>query len=116
MPVKPTKVPEPPAHLSPTAQALWSTLTEDWTFHAAERSVLRGGLEAMDLAERARRELAEVKSLTLETGAGMSRVNPLVKVFLDASKEARMAFQCLKLEMPDDTAASWRSYVGGGNR
>jgi phage terminase small subunit len=116
MPNLSPKAPEPPAHLSPAACELWKALVADWEFHGAERLVLKNGLEAGDIAERARRELAALQSLTLETGAGMSRVHPLVKVYLDASKECRMAFQSLKLEAAENVAETWRARVAAGNR
>jgi phage terminase small subunit len=110
------KPPEPPAHLSPAACELWRSLLAGWDFHAADVLTLRGALEAWDLAQRARLELAAAHAVTVTAETGVSRQHPALKTFLDASRECRLALASLRLEIPEDAGTSWRGFVGGAAR
>lgn len=108
--MKPDKIPPAPAHLSPAARQHWADILATWQFSPVELLALRGALESWDLAGRFRAELDDAETLSVETGAGMVRQHPAVKGFLDASREARLAFASLKLEMPEE--GRWMTIAG----
>jgi P27 family predicted phage terminase small subunit len=89
--------PEPPAHLSAEAKEQWRLIVREWAVGADALPVLRAALEAWDLAQQAREQVAR-QGLTIETGSGMIRTNPAVKVQLDAINAYRQALKQLGLE------------------
>lgn len=101
------KPPNAPPHLSPAARREWRAIQERWVFDPSSNLILRGAFEAWDIAQRARVELEAAPSLTIQAGEGMPRQHPALKTFLDATREARMAFQALKLDPPHESTASW---------
>ncbi|CAN5679462.1 hypothetical protein BH23GEM6_BH23GEM6_04410 [soil metagenome] len=98
--------PSAPAHLSPAASRHWGAILERWTFDPSALLVLQGAFEAWDLAARARVELAS-QEIVVTSSTGVSRQNPAFKAYLEASKEARLAFASLRLELPSDDSSAF---------
>jgi len=100
------KTPPPPGHLSAASRRDWTAILGQWDLGPAELLTLEGGFEAKDLARRLWREIEAARQLTLETGPAMQRANPLLKAYLDAARESRLAFASLRLDMPEAHPAS----------
>jgi len=79
---------QPPEHLSGRAKKLWARLVPRHVRAFSRVALLQSALECLDVADRARAELAG-QSLTVKTlGSGTVHANPLLKV----EKESRQQF------------------------
>jgi P27 family predicted phage terminase small subunit len=103
-PMKPqiqaVSTPEPPAHLSDEAQAIWRDVCSEWELDAAGMPILRGGLESWDQYQRARAEVVR-DGPTFTAENGMIRAHPASKIALDNFNAFRQALRQLGLEPVD---------------
>jgi hypothetical protein len=68
--------PEPPAHLSARSQDIWRTIGPEKAMNPCRRLILQSGLEALDLADKAREAIAEQGLTTTTKTTGAVHVNP----------------------------------------
>jgi P27 family predicted phage terminase small subunit len=89
--------PQPPSHLSPSAQQWWTSTVEAYILQEHHLRLLQLACEAWDRAQAAREEL-EKDGLTVSTTQGV-RAHPCVAV----ERDARLAVARLVRELDLDT-------------
>jgi len=94
---RPSKAPEPPAHLSTEAQAWWRKVIGDYLLESHHLKVLQAACEAWDRCQQARDQIA-VEGLTFNDKHGQPRAHPCVAI----ERDARIAFARLVRELALD--------------
>lgn len=102
---RPPANPRPPRHLSARARRLWRDLHEEYDLSLAASALLLGGLEMLDTAELARRQIASDGLLVAGRYATSPRAHPLAAVRRDALRTAERVFRALDLELSEDAGA-----------
>ena len=95
-PVRSVELPDPPPHLTPEAQAMWTGIVEEWVLDAAALPLLQGALEAWDQCQRCRAIVAE-EGETVTSPSGLPRSHPALKAGLDSFAAFRQAMRQLGL-------------------
>jgi phage terminase small subunit len=96
--------PPPPEHLSEASRATWRGVVATYAMadDVAGLHVLAATLEAEDLAERARRQVAEDGPYIEARGNDGGMVpHPMIRVQMRAASEARAGWKQLALAPPD---------------
>lgn len=91
--------PLPPEHLSPEAQALWTSLQE--AYNLADdygQLLLRTALESFDRAQGARETIAR-DGATVSDARGAARAHPLIAVERDARAAMVQALKALRIDV-----------------
>src|SRR4051794_28077528 len=85
-------VPDPPAHLSDGAKALWTQIARDYAMYddVVGLSILTGGLEAWDKAEAARRAVKKY-GMQVRDRYHSLKPNPMLRVEAQFMAEYRAA-------------------------
>lgn len=94
-----TDLPEPPAHLSADAAALWRDTLRDYALEPHHLRLLQLACEAWDRARQAKAELTAHGALTFKDERGTIRAHPAVAM----ERDARTAFARLVRELDLDT-------------
>jgi P27 family predicted phage terminase small subunit len=90
--------PQPPAHLSPSAQQWWKTTVETYVLHEHHLRLLQLACEAWDRAQAARKQLEE-EGLTVSGREGGMRPHPCIGI----ERDTRLAVARLVRELDLDT-------------
>jgi P27 family predicted phage terminase small subunit len=96
--IAPEALPQPPAHLTPSAAHWWRTTVETYVLAEHHLRILRLACEAWDRAQEARERLAD-EGLTVPVPGGGVRVHPCVAI----ERDSRLAVARLIRELDLDT-------------
>jgi P27 family predicted phage terminase small subunit len=99
--------PQPPDHLSPSAQQWWRTVVEQYVLQEHHLRLLQLACEAWDRAQQARGQLAE-EGLTVTGREGGLRPHPCVAI----ERDSRLAVARLVRELDLDTEPPVPERVG----
>lgn len=80
--------PDPPAHLSERAQALWTAVLRGRRVSPGRLALVQAALEALDRADGARELIAQQGIVVTSERSGVAHAHPAVKI----EREARAQF------------------------
>ena len=84
---EPLPYPEPPAHLSERAAALWKSLGPSLGDTQGRRVLFQSALESLDAADRAREAIAAEGMVNKTTSTGAVHLNPLLKIEIESRNQ-----------------------------